>query len=64
MVGSESTVHTYSVADLHCSDVGLDPTCYFDADPVQQASIISNEIGMFVINVLKLKIAKIIRILG
>ena len=26
MVGSESTVHTNSVADLHCSDVGPDPT--------------------------------------
>ena len=35
---------------------------YFDADLLQQASSLSNEIIMFVINVLKLKIAKIIRI--
>ncbi len=34
---------------------------YFDADPVQQASSLSNEIRLFVINVLKLKIEKIIR---
>ncbi len=50
------------MADLQCSDAGADLTCYFDADPVKQASIISNEIGMYVINVWKLKIAKIIRI--
>jgi hypothetical protein len=54
MVGSESTVLTNNiVADLHCSDVGADLTCYFDADPVQQASNLSNDKGMFVINVLK-----------
>ncbi len=76
MVGSESTVHTVhtnsvadpvhtnSVADLHCSDVGADMTCYFDADPAKQASIISYEIGMFLINVLKLKIAKIKKLYG
>jgi hypothetical protein len=76
MVRSESTVHTVhtnsvadpvhtnSVADLHCSDVGADLTCYFDADPAKQASIISNEIGMFLINSLKLKIAKIKKLYG
>jgi hypothetical protein len=51
MVGSDSAVLSYSVADLQRFDAGPDPTCYFDAYSVQQASSLFDEIDMFVINI-------------